>query len=34
VGKKYNLPIAYNAQADKDSWEKVKVFLREVFTPK
>lgn len=34
VGKKYNLPIAYNAKADKDSWEQAKVFLREVFATK
>jgi dienelactone hydrolase len=32
VGKKYNLPIAYNEKADKDSWEKATLFLREVFT--
>ena len=34
MGKKYNLPIAYNAEADKDSWEQAKVFLREVFSTK
>lgn len=34
VGKKFKLPIAYNAAADKDSWEKAKVFLQEVFTTK
>lgn len=34
LGKKFNLPIAYNAEADKDSWEQAKVFLREVFAAK
>lgn len=30
-GKKFNMPIAYNAGADKDSWQQALVFLREVF---
>jgi dienelactone hydrolase len=34
LGKKFNLPIAYNAEADKDSWEQAKMFLREVFATK
>ncbi|MBI3480530.1 MAG: dienelactone hydrolase family protein [Nitrosomonadales bacterium] len=34
LGKKFKLPIAYNAAADKDSWEQAKVFLREVFAAK
>lgn len=34
LGKKFNMPIAYDAEADKDSWEKAKVFLREVFAAK
>ncbi len=34
LGKKFNMPIAYNAAADKDSWEQAKVFLREVFAAK
>jgi dienelactone hydrolase len=34
MGKKFNLPIAYNAKADKDSWEQATVFLREVFAGK
>jgi dienelactone hydrolase len=34
MGKKFNLPIAYNAAADKDSWEQATVFLREVFAKK
>lgn len=31
LGKKFNLPIAYNAAADKDSWEQATKFLREIF---
>lgn len=31
LGKKYNLPLAYNADADNDSWLQTTVFLREVF---
>ncbi len=31
LGKKFNLPLAYNAAADKDSWQQATVFLREVF---
>ena len=31
LGKKFNMPIAYNAGADKDSWQQALVFLREVF---
>lgn len=31
MGKKFNLPIAYDAKADNDSWERAKAFLREVF---
>jgi dienelactone hydrolase len=34
MGKKFNLPIAYDAKADKDSWEQAKVFLHEVFAEK
>jgi len=30
-GKKFNMPLAYNAQADKASWKKMQVFLGEVF---
>jgi dienelactone hydrolase len=29
-GKKYNLPVAYNADADKQSWEEMKSFLKSV----
>jgi dienelactone hydrolase len=31
LGKKFNIPLAYNAPADKDSWEQAKAFLREIF---
>jgi dienelactone hydrolase len=34
VGKKFKLPIAYNAEADKDSWEQAKSFLHDVFSAK
>ena len=34
LGKKFNMPIAYNAVADKDSWSQATVFLREVFAKK
>ncbi len=34
LGKKFNLPIAYDAKADHDSWEQATVFLREVFAAK
>lgn len=30
-GKKYNLPIAYNAEADKNSWEDMKQFFNRIF---
>ncbi len=30
LGKRYNLPLAYNAAADADSWEKMREFLRDV----
>ncbi len=34
MGKKFNLPIAYDAKADQDSWEQAREFLREVFAAK
>jgi dienelactone hydrolase len=34
LGKKFNLPLAYNAAADKDSWQQATVFLKEVFAGK
>ena len=32
--KKFNLPIAYNAEADKQSWQDMRIFLRDVFYKK
>lgn len=32
LGKKFGLPLAYNAAADRDSWQQATVFLREVFS--
>ncbi|MEQ1814466.1 MAG: dienelactone hydrolase family protein [Candidatus Nitrotoga sp.] len=34
LGKKFKLPLAYNAEADKDSWQQATVFLQEVFGKK
>ncbi len=31
LGKKFKMPVAYNAAADKDSWQQAMTFLREVF---
>jgi dienelactone hydrolase len=31
LGKKFNMPIAYNADADKKSWEEMKDFLSMIF---
>lgn len=31
LGKKFNLPLAYNAEADKESWEDMKKFFSEIF---
>jgi dienelactone hydrolase len=31
LGKKNNIPIAYNADADKKSWEDMKAFFKKVF---
>lgn len=30
-GQKFNLPLAYDAQADADSWQKLQEFLAEIF---
>ncbi len=30
-GKKFNIPLAYNEKADKESWEVMKKFLQEIF---
>ena len=34
LGKKFNMPIAYNAQADKASWDELKKFLKTIFAQK
>lgn len=31
LGKKYNLPLAYNAKADKESWAEMQNFFKDVF---
>jgi dienelactone hydrolase len=31
LGKKFNMPIAYNADADKKSWDELKMFLKKIF---
>jgi dienelactone hydrolase len=31
LGKKFNMPIAYNANADKQSWDELKMFLNKIF---
>jgi dienelactone hydrolase len=31
LGKKFNMPIEYNAKADKESWNDMKEFFRKVF---
>jgi len=32
TGKKFNLPLEYNAAADKDSWQKNLEFYKEIFS--
>jgi dienelactone hydrolase len=31
-GKKFNLPLAYNARADQESWTEMRGFLDRIFT--
>ena len=31
VGKKFELPLAYNEEADKDSWAQTQAFFKEIF---
>ncbi len=31
LGKKFNLPLAYNEKADKDSWQQTQAFFEEIF---
>jgi dienelactone hydrolase len=33
LGKKFNMPIAYNAAADRESWDELKAFLSGIFKP-
>ena len=30
-GRRFNMPLVFNAQADKDSWERMQQFLKQVF---
>lgn len=30
-GKRFNMPLVYNAEADKDSWQRMQQFLKQVF---
>ena len=32
TGKKFNLPLEYNAEADRDSWQKNLEFYKEIFS--
>jgi dienelactone hydrolase len=32
IGKKFNMPVEYNAEADKASWNDMKTFLNTIFT--
>lgn len=34
LGERYSLPLAYDAAVDADSWEKMQVFLKDVFARK
>jgi hypothetical protein len=34
LGKKFKLPMAYNAEADKDSWSKGMALMSEAFKAK
>jgi dienelactone hydrolase len=31
LAKRFNMPIGYNAEADRKSWEEMKTFLAEIF---
>ena len=33
-GKKFNIPLAYNAEADQKSWAEMQTFLKEIFAKK
>jgi dienelactone hydrolase len=34
LAKQFNMPIGYNAEADRKSWEEMKQFLTEIFEMK
>ncbi len=31
IAKQFNMPLAYNAIADKDSWQRMQIFLKQIF---
>jgi dienelactone hydrolase len=31
IGKKYDMKVAYNKEADEKSWNEMKTFLQEIF---
>ena len=31
IGKRFNMPLVYNAEADNDSWQRMQVFLENIF---
>jgi dienelactone hydrolase len=33
LGQRFGLPLAYNAEADRQSWEEMRRFLTGVFAP-
>ena len=34
MGKKFDLPLAYNEKADKDSWQQTQAFFKQIFSGK
>ena len=34
MGKKFDLPLAYNEKADKDSWQQTQAFFKQIFSEK
>jgi dienelactone hydrolase len=34
LGKQFNMPLAYSAKADKDSWQRMQQFLKRIFKKK
>jgi dienelactone hydrolase len=31
LGKKFNMPIAYNENGDKKSWKEMRIFFKRIF---